>query len=266
MFFYLSKIFWLLAQPVSIVLVFIIIAFLLLAFGRRRLGLGALLSAGLVLVLSAYTSLGYMVIQPLEDRFSTPATLPDEVSAIVVLGGATHGRPSTARHRAELNDAGDRLTEALFLARRFPDASVILSGGGGLFDDETEAEAETMRRFFVAQGISADRLVSEGASRNTDENSAFSADLLADRPGAVLLVTSAFHMPRSVGLFAMQGVEVVPWPSDYRSSGHEGLGIDLANPVNNINVLTVATKEWIGLVAYRLTGRTADLFPAPAEQ
>ena len=88
-------------------------------------------------------------------------------------------------------------------------------------------------------------------------------ELLTAHPGTVLLVTSAFHMPRSVGLFRKQGLDVVPWPVDYRSTGTEGVGIDIDNPPDNILTTGTALREWVGLIAYRLTGQIDDLFPGP---
>ncbi|MFD1254001.1 hypothetical protein DEVEQU_02628 [Devosia equisanguinis] len=263
MFFVLSKVFWLLAQPLSIVLVLLACAIVLLFVGRRKLAIALLVPTALVHTLTSFTSFGYVIIQPLEARFSVPETMPENVATIIVLGGATLARPSTARQTSELNEAGDRLTTALWLARFYPEASLVLSGGAGLLDDTTEAEATTMQRFFIQQGIAPERLVLEEASRNTDENSAFTRDYLATVDGPAILVTSAFHMPRSMGLFRKQGLDLIAWPTDYRSSGREGFGFDIANPVNNLSVTTVAMKEWIGLVVYHWTGRTADLLPSP---
>ncbi len=261
MFFVLSKIFWLLAQPISLALVFTLLTLILVFFRRRRAALASTMAAVLILGLSGYTTLGYLMIRPLEERFAVPTALPSNVSAIIVLGGATHARPSTARQTVALNEAGERLTTALALAQIYPQAPIVLSGGSGLFD-ETESEAETMRRFFADFGIGDDRLIAEGQSRNTDENSKFTADLLGPE-GDVILVTSAFHMPRSVGLFREQGVEVIAWPTDYRSSGKEVLWLEIANPVHNLNLVTVAGKEWIGLLAYSVTGRIAEILPGP---
>lgn len=263
MFFVASKVFWLLAQPLSLLLLLVLAGLVLVLMRRRRsavvvLGLAAILQAVL-----AYTSLGYLLIQPLEDRFAPPATPPDRVRAIVMLGGATLARPSTARGTTELNDAGDRLTTTLWLARLYPDARIVLSGGGGLVAGETESEAQTAERFFLAMGIEGERLVLEETSRNTAENAALTRDMLRGGEGVVILVTSAFHMPRSVGLFRAEGVDVVPWPTDFRSTGTEGFGLDLANPSQNMDTATVAIREWAGLAAYYLTGRTGQLLPGP---
>lgn len=261
MFFVLSKLLWLLAQPLSVVMVLIVSGLVLLWWRRRRLAVTALMLAALVQGVVGFTNLGYVLMQPLEDRIASPAAMPDQIGAIIMLGGATLARPSTARGTAELNDAGDRMTTTLWLARLYPDAKIVVSGGSGLLSDETESEAETARRFFEMHGIATDRLILEGESRNTEENVSLTRDLLGDVPRPLVLVTSAFHMPRSVGLFSAQGLEVVPWPTDYRTPGPLGFGVDIANPVQNLNVTTVAMKEWIGLAIYHWTGRIDEIFP-----
>lgn len=258
MFFIASKVFWLLFQPLSLLLLLLCVGLVFLWGKRRRLAASAFVLAALVLGVTGFTNLGYVLIQPLEDRFERPAAMPERVSAIIMLGGATLSRPSSARQTTELNDAGDRLTATLWLAGQYPQAKIILSGGSGLLSGETESEAVTAARFFTAFGIASDRLVLEGDSRNTDENVALSREFLDDSAGAILLVTSAFHMPRAIGLFLAQDLDIIPWPTDYRSPGPMGVWIDIANPVQNMSVSTVAIKEWIGLAIYRWTGRLSE--------
>lgn len=263
MFFVASKVFWLLLQPISVVFLLILAGIASMLLHRRRRAIVLISVAALVQGLLGFTSLGYVLIQPLEDRFAAPEALAGEVGTIVMLGGATMARPSTARQIAELNQGGDRLTTTLWLAQLYPQARIVLSGGGGLFSGDTKSEAETVRRFMVGFGIGEDRLVLEEDSRNTAENAAFTKAALADADGAIVLVTSAFHMPRSVGLYRAAGIDVVPWPTDYRSTGTQGFGLDLANPNQNLDTATTAIREWIGLLAYFATGQTGDLFPSP---
>ena len=260
LFYILAKIFWVVAQPISIVALLILAGIVLLAFGWRRLGIASSAAALIVLVLCGFTSLGAIIIRPLEERFVRPATMPDSVDAIIVLGGSTLARVSTARDVAELNEAGDRLTDAVMLARRYPEAQIVYSGGAGLLDPG-EPEAATAERFFISMGIAAGRLVLEDQSRNTDENAELTAQMFGSG-GNALLVTSAFHMPRSVGLFRRVGLDVVPWPTDYRGSGRESFGFDFANPVHNLNTTSIAVKEWIGLLVYHWTGRIDTVLPA----
>ncbi|WEK05071.1 MAG: YdcF family protein [Candidatus Devosia phytovorans] len=263
MFYTLAKIFWVVAQPLSVIGLLVLAGIVLVFLGRKRLGLASSALALVVLVLCSFTTLGALVIRPLEDRFARPAELPESVDVIIVLGGSTLARVSTARGVAELNDAGDRLTDAVVLARRYPEARIVYSGGAGLLDPG-EPEAETAQRFFLSMGIAAERLVLEDQSRNTDENAGLTAALLGSEGGTAVLVTSAFHMPRSVGLFRRVGLDVIPWPTDYRSSGQEGFGLDFANPVNALNIMSIATKEWVGLVVYHWTGRIGEVLPGPA--
>jgi len=263
MFFFASKIFWLLAQPLSIVFLLMLLALVLFLFGRKRLGLTALVLGLLVHGVVNFTNLGYLILQPLEDRFAVPSEPPKEVDAIIMLGGATLGRPSAARGIAELNDAGDRLTTTLWLANQYPEAKILVSGGSGVMTSDGEAEATTAQRFFLAHGIAPERLVLEGESRNTDENVANTKVLLGDDAKTLILVTSAFHMPRSVGIFRQAGIDVIPWPTDYRTPGPDSFGFDIANPVQNLLVTSIGIKEWIGLLIYNWTGKTSELLLSP---
>ncbi len=102
----------------------------------------------------------------------------------------------------------------------------------------------------------------ENTSRTTYENSVNTAELLkAKGLENCLLITSAFHMPRSIGLFRRAGIAVTPWPVDYRTSGVAGLSFDFTQPALNAQITTTAAREWISLTAYYLAGRIDSLFP-----
>ncbi|HEV7346141.1 MAG TPA: YdcF family protein [Devosia sp.] len=262
MFFVVSKVFWTLVQPLTLVFLLLLAGWLLTLLGRRRLGLTAGGLGLILLAVASFTSLGTLLIAPLEDRFTRPVRLPDAVDTIVMLGGATDGTISTARQITELSDAGDRLTDTLQLALRYPDARILITGGSGRLVAEGESEAEIAARFFAGIGIAADRLLLEAASRNTDENAELTKAMLGEDPGTVVLVTSAFHMPRSIGLFRRVGIDVLPWPTDYRSAGSPSFAFELVNPVQNLETVGVAVKEWIGLAVYHWTGRIEEPFPA----
>jgi uncharacterized SAM-binding protein YcdF (DUF218 family) len=163
-----------------------------------------------------------------------------------------------------LNRSGDRFAEALRLALRYPDAKLVVTGGAGVFFTGADTEAEAGARFFTDFGIAADRIVMEPRARNTEENAQFTRDLIAPAAGDTwLLVTSAYHMPRSVGLFRRAGFPVVPWPADYFSTGKESFRLKIDQPAENLSVTTLAVREWLGLLAYRVTGRIDEILPAP---
>ena len=126
-------------------------------------------AAFLILVLSAWTSLGALMLNPLEERFRA-RRCRDKVDGIVVLGGGMEGAVNLARGGYELNSGGDRFVEAAVLARRYPAAKIVVSGGIGTMICEGEGDADTAPRLFAALGVAAERLILENKSRNTYEN------------------------------------------------------------------------------------------------
>ena len=263
MFFIISKIFWFFIQPLNLA-IFLLLAGLLAALARwRRFAAVLCVAAFSILALSTWTSLGALMLNPLEERFPRPA-LPETVHGIVVLGGGFEGAINLERGGYELNSGGDRFVEAAILARRFPQAKVVVTGGTGTLVMTGEADADTAPRLLTALGVEPARMIMETRSRNTHENAVFTRQLVAPEPGETwLLVTSAFHMPRSMALFRKEGFPVLPWPVDYRTSGEEGFGLFRDNPHDSLQNTTLALREWIGLVAYRLSGRIDSIFPRP---
>lgn len=260
----IAKLLWTLVQPLSLTTIATIVAIILLAMRRRKLAMTLLLLNATLMFLATFTSLGYLLIAPLEDRFTRPPLAPKDVAAIIVLGGGIDGEVSHARQLTELTAGGDRFVEGLRLAHQYPHARLVISGGFGSMVAEGESDADAARRFYTAFGISADRLILEGDSRSTAENATFTRSLLANQTqGATLLVTSAFHMPRSVAFFRRAGLSVTAWPADYRSTGHEPFRFDPTNPPENLLTVTTATREWIALFIYSTLGQIDELFPAP---
>ncbi|MCA0048712.1 YdcF family protein [Mesorhizobium sp. B283B1A] len=263
MFYYLSKILWFFIQPLNLTIFLLLAGLIAGTVGRRRLAVTGSVLAFLILALSAWTSLGAMMLNPLEERFPRPP-LPQKVDGIIVLGGGFEGAINLARGGYELSGSGDRMVETAILARRFPQAKVVVSGGNGSLFLDGEGDADTAPRLLGPLGVSTDRLVLEDKSRNTYENAIFSRKLVEPKPGETwLLVTSAFHMPRAKALFDKAGFPTVPWPVDYRTSGKEGVGLFRDNAADSLENTTMAIREWTGLFAYWLSGRIDRPFPAP---
>jgi len=263
MFFTVSKVLWFLAQPVTLVFALLVLA-LLLNFRRKRLLQGICVSlAALILGLCAYTSIGYVALLPLEQRFERPAP-PAAVAGIIVLGGGMDTEINAVRLGTELNRSGDRFVEALRLAQLYPEAKVLISGGSGALFPDGDTEAAAGTRFFVELGIDPARIIEEDGSRNTEENAQLTKETLKPQPGDTwLLVTSAYHMPRSVGLFRKAGFPVTPWPTDYFTSGRDTFGLRIDQPTESLSVATRAMREWVGLAAYWATGKIDELVPGP---
>lgn len=261
--FFFSKLFWLFVQPLNTIVALFIAGLALRATRRTRAGL-FLMDVGVIyLLLAAILPLGQLLLLPLEDRFEKPASLPEQVDGIMILGGAVLADVSVARGEVALGDPAERVTTMVTLARRYPDARLVYSGGNANFLSTARGtEADVMAEFLRDQGMAGARVVLENKSRTTWENVVYSQELLKPKAGERwLLVTSASHMARAVGIFRKLGWPVIPYPVDYRTEG--GIDFDNFAMIQRLNELDLGLKEWIGLVAYYAMGRTASLFPAP---
>lgn len=264
MFFPISKIVGFLIEPLSLIAIFAGLAGVAILFNRRKSGFVFALLAFLIAAVGGWTTAGTMALAVLEDRFARPPRMPAELNGIVVLGGGFEGGVSAARGQAELRDSGDRFVEAAILARTYQKAKIVVAGGNGGLVSDGSTDAELAPGFFARFGIGPERLILEGKSRNTDENARFVAELIQPQPGETwLLVTSAYHMPRSVGLFRKAGLAVTPWPVDYRTSGRPRPRLVGGAPISNLTESSIALREWVGLAAYFALRRIDDVFPAP---
>jgi uncharacterized SAM-binding protein YcdF (DUF218 family) len=268
MFYAASKIGFFIVQPSNIFLALAILGVILSRGDRfRRLG-GRLAGAGVAgLLIGGLSPLGNAIILPLEERFPRPtlADLGPAIDGIIILGGFEEGRLTVARQALSLNEAAERLTEAVSLARRFPTAKVVFTGGAGTLIGKGDVAAQEVRDFLVDAGVERERIILEDASRNTRENATLTHDLVKPRAGSRwVLVTSAFHMPRSIAVFRRAGFDCIAWPVDYRTAGAGDLVRFFDSIDNGLRRIDVAAKEYVGLIAYRLSGWTDSVWPGPA--
>ena len=198
------------------------------------------------------------LLRRLEARYpALPATTPlNAYTGVIVLGGALEpGYVWTVPNQSALNDAAERMTEVLPLLRRQPSLRVLFTGGSGELFGENLPEADRAKRFFTSQGIAADQLLYESASRTTFENATFSKTVPGvDCTKPWLLVTSAWHMPRSMAAFQAAGWNVTAYPVDFRAG--EQTPWTQYNMDGGVRKWKTALHEWLGLLAYLLTGRT----------
>ncbi len=265
MYFYLSKIIWPFFQP-SALLWFIALLGVWGLYRQRRWG-KRLVIVGLVgLFLAGVSPLSYWLLVPLEERFPRAEVYPPPPppAGILVLGGALSGRLSEARGQPALNEAAERVTAALALARRYPQAKLVFTGGNARLFTKVMSEAQAARMFFERLGVAPERILLESGARNTGENARLTRQMVRAQAGARwLLVTSAYHMPRAMGVFRKAGFAVEPWPVDYRTGGWADLWRWELSPIEGLRRLDMAAKEWVGLLVYWLRGRTDSLFPGP---
>ncbi len=170
MFFILSKLYKFFLSPIPLLLL-LALAGVVLTFGRAaRFGRRLAIASILALIVVALTPVGQVLIAPLEDRFPSPAANATPPYGIIVLGGAIKGAESDARGQAVF-DEGERVVEAALLAKRYPEARIVFSGGmGSLTGAGGNHEAEQAKALLVALGVDPARVTLEDQSRNTDEN------------------------------------------------------------------------------------------------
>ncbi|RTL50251.1 MAG: YdcF family protein [Bradyrhizobiaceae bacterium] len=264
MFFVFSKIFGFVTTPSNFAALLCLLGLLLLVTEWRVLASRLIVSGVVLLLLFGFSPLGNVLLLTLSERFPAwhdTGRVPD---GIIVLGGAINPELSAARGTAEINASGERMTAAVELARRFPSARIVLTGGNNSLIHPVSTEAFAGAQFLESLGVAHDRIVLEDRARTTAENAIFTRDLLKPRPGEYwLLVTSAMHMPRAMGVFRAAGFDVAPYPVDWRTRGWRDAGAPFDTLSGGLSRMDTAVHEWIGLIGYRLSGRSRELLPGP---
>jgi uncharacterized SAM-binding protein YcdF (DUF218 family) len=264
MFFILSKTVGFFVIPSNLLITLAVLGVALMptrmARGGRRLAVASIL----LLATAGFAPLGNALMLPLEQRFPPWSAGHGAPTGIVVLGGAIGPTVSAARGEAALDEAAERLTALPSLARRFPQARIVYSSGDASLMGDKPDEAQYALPLLETFGISRVRIALERHSRNTYENAAFSKELVKPQPGERwLLVTSAHHMPRAIGCFRRVGFQVDAYPVDWRTRGWQDMGRLPPSAAAGIARTDAAVREWVGLVAYWLSGRCSELFPGP---
>jgi uncharacterized SAM-binding protein YcdF (DUF218 family) len=262
--FILSKVLGFFALPSNFLISIGLLGLVLLCTRFTRLASWLVVTSLVLIALAGLSPLGNVLILPLEQRFPPWDPSRGPPAGIVVLGGGITPDVSVARGAVALNGAAERVTATVELARRYPNARIIFSGGSNaLFLDEP-LEAPIAVQEFEALGIPHERITAEEQSRNTIENAVFSRLIAQPKPGERwLLVTSAFHMPRAIAAFRAAGFPVEAYPVDWRTRGPIDAVWPFGSLGEGLRQTDTAVHEWVGLLAYRLSGRTSELFPGP---
>ena len=264
MLFVLSKIVGFFVLPSNAIALICLLGLVLWLVGRRRAG-GIALTTGIVMLLvCGFSPLGHVLLLGLSERFPPwrfDGRTPD---GIIVLGGGIDSDVSAARGDIELYSSAERILAMLELAKRFPKARILFSGGSADLLRASTPEAPLAEQVLHRCDLDNGRVVLDGASRTTLENAERTRKLVgADTSGHWLLVTSAFHMPRSIGVFRAAGFDVEAYPVDWRTRGW----IDAAAPFGKVSAglaqCDAAVHEWVGLLVYWLAGRSSALLPSP---
>ena len=262
MFFVLSKLLGVFTFPSNIAILLGIFGLLLLPTRLARIGRRLAFASLITLAILGLSPVGNVLFVPLEDRFPPWDATRGAPEGIIVLGGVINA--SRPGNQITLNEGAERLAIIPDLARRYPDARILFSGGSSQLMGDGTAEAAPAAQVLESFGIPRDRVILEDRSRNTVENAVFSKAIAQPKPGERwVLVTSAYHMPRAIGVFRKIGFPIEAYPVDWRTRGAEDMTLPFAVMSEGLQRSDIAVHEWIGLLVYWLTGRSSELFPGP---
>ena len=267
MLFVLSKVVWIVAAPANLALIILMLGLLLLWVNWIRAGRFLTSIGGVALVFLAVIPLGPWLAWPLENRFPQFEAGAAAVDGIIVLGGSTNPRMTELRGQISVNGAVERLIVFAKLARTYPNAKLVFTGGSGSLSPGALSEADVAEEILIIMGGDMGRIRFEREARNTFESGRNAKALAIPSPSENwLLVTSAMHMPRAMGVFRKAGWPVTAYPVDFatgRAPPRLGLRFNLAG---NGRSTQIAIREWVGLAAYKAFGRTDSFFPAPEDR
>lgn len=261
LFFVLSKIIWFCISPDSLLVILLVSTTVLFLCNKAKWAKKVLILTTLFALLLSLFPIGEWLAIPLEERFETNPTLPPHVDGIIVLSGSEDAHRSYLWNQPEFNASAERLTTFVTLARQYPNARLVHSGGSGSLTLQKYKEAEVAGKLYHALGVDTTRITFETDSRNTFENVRNSKELIKPQEGEVwVVVTTATHLVRSVGIFQKQEWDVIPYPVDHKGKKgkHLRLTYDFAG---NLYTLKSVLREWLGLITYRATGKTSALLP-----
>lgn len=252
MFFILSKLFWQIFSPLTFIAILMCGGFLARKYKGGRIVLGTGIS---LLILCGFLPIGHNLLVYQENQYPVLSDPPAKVDGVIVLGAAIDFKKSLAWGQGQLNEHASRVTEMIFLMNHYPKAKIVFTGGNGKYEKSSSSESIELNKLLKHMGFDTSRIIYEGESRNTFENMNLSKNKVHPEDGEVwLLVTSAFHMQRSVDVFKSNGWDVIPYPAGYLTEGNYKL-IPNFEVLNNMYKLQIAVKEMIGIMAYTLTGK-----------
>jgi uncharacterized SAM-binding protein YcdF (DUF218 family) len=257
MYSFTSKIFTVLCDPLAVVMILIVCAWL---FRKRRPALfhSCIAVTLLLLIALASPTVSQWLLGTLESQYPDRGISAEApAQAIVVLGG-TINMPSDIHRLSGITNSSDRLLMGMRLYRAGKAPLVEVTGGDSPLLEKARSvhEADEMRSLLDEWGVPDSAIIVEDASVNTHENALFTRRVLEQRGiQHIILVTSAIHMPRAAAAFRKAGFDVEAAPADFLT-GWEGdkVGLDWLPASGALLNSNNAIHEWVGLWVYRLRG------------
>ena len=248
MLFYLSKFLWFFLNPFNFFIYCIFLGYIFHKFKTRFLSKFLYFLATFVFIISAILPTGSYLNFLLEKNYSTNNVDKKKIDGILILAGATNPYLFKIHNQISLNESAERLTESIKLIERFPNAKIIFSGGLG--------HSEVAKLFFKNMNVKS-KIIFENKSRNTYENILFSQKIANPQKNQKwIIITSAFHLKRSLAISKKLNWNLLPYPVDFKNSNKFSWKLSKSfNFLYNMSVFERSSHEWVGIISYRFLGR-----------
>ncbi|MBP1963693.1 YdcF family protein [Paenibacillus aceris] len=246
---YLIKIVYTLLLPPGIVILLLLSIALWLQQKKEYVGTLLIGLATLLLCVCAMPYFGNALLNSIERRYAPPEQVTGDV-LVMLTGGATLGMPDPLT-KGEGYLTGNTAARVLTVAELYRNTKLpILLSGGQVFEDSGN-ESQIAKRHLIALGVPEASIYLDDTSRNTEENALHTQAMLTEKGWQhPVLITSAFHMARSVKQFQKLKVDIVPYPTDYLSQQKQVLSISKFVPsASGLSNTSIALKEYLGLLA-----------------
>ena len=260
MFFYLSKILWFVINPFNFMLFLIFGGLLSHLLQKNLLSKLFYFIFFIFFIISSVVPTGRFMLHSLEKNFHNQHSLPNEVEGVLILSGSIDGILSKEYNTIHLNENAERLFESIALINMYPKAKIIFSGGPAYIFNKKIIQVDLAEEFFSKLGIDTHKINFESRSRNTYDNIFFSKIIANPKPKEKwLVVTSAFHMKRTLNIANKLKWNLIPYAVDFKQTKKFSWKPSI-NFLGNIRTFHFASHEWLGLVFYYLTGKSSKIF------
>jgi uncharacterized SAM-binding protein YcdF (DUF218 family) len=249
--FIIGKLFSWFFLPPGIFITLLVISLILLKHDKKKLTFIFMIVNLILLYALSITPVKNLLLRPLEYSFAFPDIGRLQCDAIVILGGGTTGKKPDRLGKNSLSAQSFIRTYAGFAVWKKTGKPVIVTGGQTF--GAIQPEGDTMAEYLTEMGIPENLITRESKSRDTIENARFTKKILMKKNySTVALVTSAYHMKRSVMIFRKFNISVVPVPVDYHyDSGN--FSIDGLMPqIGNLGDSFTAIHEYIGILSTKI--------------
>jgi uncharacterized SAM-binding protein YcdF (DUF218 family) len=246
------------------IILFLLVVGLVVLYSRWwKAGRRTLVAATSLILITAVVPTGFVLLSFLENRFPQPKEIPSDVKGIIILGGSFDLHTTVSRGQTSYNLAGGRVIEFMQLARKYPNLPVVFTGAG-VVANPLANESTNMKNLLISFGFDMNRIRFEDKAKSTVENAALSYAMVKPKPeDKWLLVTSAYHMARSVGLFRTAGWNVIPYPVDYHMPAQVSwldINLDLSR---GFMAWAHGIREIGGMTTNYLSGKSNVWIPQP---